>query len=213
MTMTDDMKTKNPKDALHIAVIPDGNRAYSRERGMESWEGYWHGESKIEELLDYINKNYSQIRTISIYALSNENLLKRPIRELKELFKLFTFAFKKVIRLKESKTRVRVIGRRDGLDPKFIKLINSVMDDTKYYTEKTLNVLLNFGEENSIGKDVDLLIRCGKPVQYRTSGFAPHDIRYAELYFLDGVNWGDFSMKNFDDAMKFYYEQIRKFGK
>lgn len=208
--MSDDYN--NRRNNLHIAFIPDGNRRYALERGLKSYEGYWEGEKTFERILEHIYRNYPEIKTVSIYALSNENFLKRPVRELKELFKLFTFAFKKILGAKEKKVRVRIIGKREGLDSNFIKLIDEVMNFTKYYTEKTLNILLNFQKDDSIGKDVDLLIRTGKPVQYRTSGFSPLDIRYAELKFVDGKTWCEFTPEDFDECMRWYYKQQRNFG-
>lgn len=35
----------------HVAIIPDGNRRWARERGLEPWEGHRAGAQVTEQLI------------------------------------------------------------------------------------------------------------------------------------------------------------------
>ena len=58
--------------------------------------------------------------------------------------------------------------------------------------------------------DPDLVIRTGG--RSRLSGYLPWQTVYSEIYFTS-VLWPDFMVEDFDQALKWYREQVRTFGK
>lgn len=58
--------------------------------------------------------------------------------------------------------------------------------------------------------DPDLLIRTGG--EMRLSGFMLWQLEYTELYFTDTL-WPDFSIREFDKAVKDYSKRQRRYGK
>jgi undecaprenyl diphosphate synthase len=58
--------------------------------------------------------------------------------------------------------------------------------------------------------DVDLLIRTGG--EMRISNFLLWQSAYAELYFTEEL-WPDFDRPSLDEALDFYKQRVRRFGK
>jgi len=38
---------------FHVAIIPDGNRRWARERGLKPWEGHEEGAKIFEKLINH----------------------------------------------------------------------------------------------------------------------------------------------------------------
>ena len=72
--------------------------------------------------------------------------------------------------------------------------------------EKLFSSSLQLGDN----PDPDLLIRTGG--ERRISNFLLWNIAYTELYF-DDVLWPEFSKNNIDQAIEFYKERKRRYGK
>ena len=60
-----------------------------------------------------------------------------------------------------------------------------------------------------VKEPLDLIIRTGG--QRRLSNFMLYQACYAEIYFSDTL-WPEFSRKEFDNIMKWYFAQQKKFG-
>jgi len=61
-----------------------------------------------------------------------------------------------------------------------------------------------------VKEPIDLVIRTGG--QRRLSNFMLYQASYAELYFTDTL-WPDFTKKEFDHVIKWYWQQQKNFGK
>jgi undecaprenyl diphosphate synthase len=61
-----------------------------------------------------------------------------------------------------------------------------------------------------VNRPADLIIRTGG--QQRLSNFLLYQAAYAEIYFSDTL-WPDFSKKDFEKILKWFWEQERKFGR
>ena len=69
-----------------LAIIPDGNRRFAKRLMENPWKGHEWGAEKIRKLLDWCSE--VNIRTVTVYVLSLENLESRPEEELKYLLAL-----------------------------------------------------------------------------------------------------------------------------
>jgi tritrans,polycis-undecaprenyl-diphosphate synthase [geranylgeranyl-diphosphate specific] len=99
----------------HVAVIMDGNRRHARSRGLADAEGHLLGSSTLESLLDWCRR--LGIHTLTVYALSTENLGRSP-EEVDTLLSLFARKFDELVRderVHRNRIRVRVVGRTDLL--------------------------------------------------------------------------------------------------
>ena len=79
----------------HIGLIPDGNRRWARERGLEFWEGHREGAGKTELFIEWFI-DHEDISEVTFYGLSEENF-KRSAEELEKLYKLYEDEFTKLI--------------------------------------------------------------------------------------------------------------------
>ena len=217
-----------------IAIVTDGNRRFSKKQGIGLKDAYIKGFDKAEEVFDWCMEIPS-IDTATVYALSTENL-KRNFVELKVLFSLYTEYFKKLAdnqKIHDRQVRVRIIGERDQIQDKaLLDAINYLEESTKNYDKKKLNIALAYGgraelvhaiknidgevTEEAIQKnlyepqDVDLVIRTGGT--QRLSNFLTWQTAYAELFFTDKL-WPELDKETFNEAIKFYEDTKRNFGK
>lgn len=228
--MTDDVITR--KTGIHVGLIPDGNRRYAVENDRPIFEGHIEGAKRIEEFLDWCD-DYPQIKMVSIFALSTENL-NRPPEEVQVLWEVYKDELRKLLknpRIREKKVKVRVFGDHGMWKPDIKEIVKELYNSTKTYSRLALNILLAYGSKFEIKQamketikkpftkldkalyvkePLDLVIRTGR--QHRLSNFMLYQASYAEIYFSDKL-WPEFTREDFEKIMEWYFEQQRKFGK
>ncbi|NIO22497.1 MAG: di-trans,poly-cis-decaprenylcistransferase [Candidatus Aenigmarchaeota archaeon] len=224
---------------IHIALIPDGNRRYAEKLGKPLWYGHYAGAKKIEEFLDWCLE-YDQIKTVSVFALSTENL-NRNKEELEHLWKIYKENLLRTLsseKIRKREIKVNVFGTENVWRSDVRQAARDSMKLTAQYSRKVFNILLSYGSKfeivNAVKKiaekgikktkvveglldkylwvsqPVDLIIRTGN--QQRLSNFMLYQSAYAEIYFSKTM-WPDFTRKEFDKIIKWYFRQQRKFGK
>jgi undecaprenyl diphosphate synthase len=226
--LTDDFKKK--RKSIHIGLIPDGNRRYALSMGKPPFFGHIEGAQRVEDFLEWC-KEYPEIKMVSIFALSTENLNRAP-EEVKVLWKVYKDELYKLVdKAKEENIKVKVVGN-DGLwKPDVKQVAKELVESSKSYSRYILNLMLAYGSKFEIKQAVkatirkpilkldralyvreplDLVIRTGK--QHRLSNFMLYQASYAEIYFSDTM-WPDFRREEFNSIMEWYFEQQRKFGK
>ncbi|MEM2687037.1 MAG: polyprenyl diphosphate synthase, partial [Thermoproteota archaeon] len=118
----------------HVGIIMDGNRRWAESKGLEKYLGHVFGAKKVGEVLKWCYD--LGIKTVTLYVFSTENL-KRPREEVELIFKLFKDKLiemmdKKV--LHESKTRLKVIGRRDLIPMEIMQHVEKIERETEDYS-------------------------------------------------------------------------------
>jgi len=236
--MSDDFIHQN-KDGIHLALIPDGNRRFAEKIGKPVWYGHYIGAKKMQEFIKWCC-DYDEIKTLSIFALSTENL-NRPKEELDHLWRIYKTYLLKAMSSKEIKqhqVKVNVFGAEDVWRSDIKQAARDAMKLTAQYSRKILNILLSYGSRMEIvnaaknmikekvkkskiadvlfdkylwvSQPVDLIIRTGG--QQRLSNFLLYQSAYAEIYFSKTL-WPEFTRKEFDKIMRWYFRQTRKFGR
>jgi undecaprenyl diphosphate synthase len=218
---------------MHVAIIMDGNRRWALSHKLQTFLGHQGGVKSLESIVKACPK--MGIKTLTVYALSSENLVKRSEKEVSDIFQIMT---KAIIEKKESllgnNVRVRVLGRLTGLPAKLQESLSEIVEKTKNCTRSVLQICLNYSGKDEIVQavnhmvankieitpenidkaldypDVDLLIRPGG--EHRLSNFLPYKLTYSELYFTDTL-WPDFDQKELEKAMEWYNARNRRFGK
>ncbi len=135
----------------HIAIIPDGNRRWARERGLNVLVGHEKGIDNIGEVLKWC-KEYG-IRNITMWGFSTENR-GRSREEVEGLMRLFETKLVEVLQKAEKekerekdypKVRIRFLGDIDSLPKNMQHYIKQVEERTRDNDEYFVNFLLNYG--------------------------------------------------------------------
>ena len=138
----------------HIGLIPDGNRRWAKEKGLEPWEGHKRGGEKIELFLDWCAAN-EEVSEVTIYLLSEENF-KRPKKELDKLYELYLKELPKLMDkevVHRDKVRINIISTNPKPIPKtLIWLFHRLEEKTQQYENKILNLLIGYtGQAEILG--------------------------------------------------------------
>lgn len=132
----------------HIAIIMDGNGRWAKKRGLPRSMGHRQGAKTLERVLDYANN--IGIKYLTVYAFSTENW-KRPQAEVDALMELVCEYLGNYDKLLGGRNVVlKIIGTREGLSEKVLKLIDEAEEKSKNNTGATLYIALNYGGREEI---------------------------------------------------------------
>lgn len=136
----------------HLVIIPDGNRRWATERGLEPWEGHEEGAKNTEKLIREAHR--LGVREISFWGSSLENLVKRPVLESKALLRIYETYFKRLLEsddIHKDEVQIRFIGRWEEQFPSSLKkIIHDCIDATKNYNKCFLNFLLAYSGDDDM---------------------------------------------------------------
>ncbi len=136
----------------HIAIIPDGNRRWAKERGLEPWEGHEAGAERMEEIVREGRK--LGIREVSFWGSSIENLSKRPLPEKQALLRIYETQFKKLISDEDvfrDKVRIRCIGHWEEQFPESLKkILKEGIEATKDHDQYFINFFLAYSGDDDM---------------------------------------------------------------
>ena len=141
----------------HIGIIMDGNGRWAKIRGLDRIEGHKAGRDTVREMVEIGTE--IGIDYMTVYAFSTENW-KRPDREVKTLFSLFTDSLRDEIEeLNKNNVNLRIIGSHSRLQQVFIDNFNKVSSITWNNDGLHFNVALNYGGRNEIIEAVNSIIK------------------------------------------------------
>ena len=223
----------------HIAVIMDGNGRWANQRKLPRVEGHRNGVNAVRETIETCAR--MGIEILTLYAFSTENW-NRPRHEVWTLMNLLREYLRSEIEtLRKHRIRLRVIGRREPLDPSLLTELDRAVEATRDGDRMTLNVALNYSGRSEIvdacrrivqdwasGEPVDIdeetlgryLTTADQPdpdLLIRTSGelrisnFLLWQLAYSEIWVTDTL-WPDFGKSELIRALLDYQRRDRRFG-
>lgn len=221
------------KQALHVAIIMDGNGRWAEKRGEKRVKGHEQGAKVVREITEYCAA-HKEIERLTLYAFSTENW-KRPRLEVEFLMKLLEKYLKNELEVYiKNNIRFEPIGDIRAFSASLQKLIKEVKQKTAHCDGLVQSLALNYGSHDEIlravnklrdeKKDitnemlsnaldckhqVDIMIRTGG--DHRISNFLLWQISYAELFFTDTL-WPDFSTNELQNIMEEFTKRERRFG-
>src|SRR6266702_59762 len=161
--MSQDNKIENINLPRHIAIIPDGNRRWAKDIGLDPWMGDKAGAEKLEQLARWAYNN--GIYCLSFWGSSLENLKKRPLREKQELLKIYEEYFKKLIvneDIHSNRVRINVIGKWEQQFPSSLKkIIIEGVEKTAHYDQHELNFFLAYSGDDEMLETVRKIVSSG----------------------------------------------------
>ena len=234
------MSEENLHPLRHIAIIMDGNNRWARSRDLPSIAGHRAGAERLEEIVNACRE--LKLECLTVFAFSSENW-KRPKQEVGGIMSLFATTLKKYRRdLIRQDVRLRVIGRRDRLSDRLVKLIESVEADTaggQYH----LNIAADYGGRWDITHAARILakrVQAGElaaediseellNAQMSLAALPDPDLLIRtgsesrisnfllwQLSYTElhftNCYWPDFDTARFHQAIEEYYQRQRRFG-
>ncbi|MCH8945373.1 MAG: di-trans,poly-cis-decaprenylcistransferase [Nanoarchaeota archaeon] len=222
----------------HVAIIPDGNRRWAKEKGLIATVGHEKSAGYENILSLFSEAKKLNIKYLSVWGFSTENW-KRSKLEVKTIFDLIFDLVKKLKKDSHSnKIRFRFIGRRDRLPRNLLEELKLLEIETKDYKEFNIQLCLDYGGKDEIIRavnkilkdkkeivtekifekyldtfeipDLDLIIRTSG--EKRISGFMPFQSTYSELYFAE-KNFPDFKKEDLREAVNEFSKRKRRFGR
>ena len=233
------MSKLNQNIPTHIAIIMDGNRRWARAHRLADIKGHEAGSEALEKMVEAAEK--LGIKTVTVYALSTENIKARAKREVLGLFNLIRSGYSTRLRkMMQKGVRVTILGELEGL-PETVKRIVSEIRKSYIKNESIkLNIALNYGSKKELVEAIKDIVKKGIDVnkindelvdrhlytngipdpelvirtggRSRLSNFLLWQTAYSEFYFTKTL-WPDFDEKALKRALTWYQEQKRNFGK
>lgn len=226
----------------HVAIIPDGNRRWARERGKDPWEGHREGARNTEALIKAANE--AGVKCLSFWGSSQDNLKKRPMEEKRALLDIYVEYFHRILSsddVHENEARVRVLGEWERQFPDALKkTIRECVESTRRYSKRALNFFLAYNGDREMLSAIRKMLSDGlapdavtpeaikkrlftrdlPPVDYliRTGG-EPH--LSAGFMMWDTANaqlffsekfYPDFGPKDFAEALEEFARRKRRLG-
>ncbi len=221
----------------HIAIIMDGNGRWAKQRGLPRIAGHRAGLKTLRKLVEYAAS--IELNAMTVYAFSKENW-QRPEQEVSMLMELFmTTLQSEIVELHKNNVRLQLIGERTAFSAKLQEAMANAEKLTAENNGLQLNVAINYSgrwdilqacqallaekvdgdlSEADITQylclsdlpEPDLFIRTGG--EQRISNYLLWQLAYTELYFTDAL-WPDFGAAQLDDAILWYQNRERRFGK
>ena len=223
----------------HIAIIMDGNRRWARTRNLPDIKGHEAGSETLEKLVDACEE--FGIKTITVYALSTENIRERAKREVLGLFSLMRKGYhSRLKKMMKKGVRVTILGELEGLPNTIRKIVDQLRKTYLKNESIKLNIALNYGSKKELVKAIKQIVKDGIEIdrineqliekhldtanqpdpdlvirtggRFRLSNFLLWQTAYSEFYFTK-ILWPDFDKKELKKAIVWYQDQKRNFGK
>ncbi|ATU05035.1 di-trans,poly-cis-decaprenylcistransferase [Candidatus Gracilibacteria bacterium HOT-871] len=222
----------------HLGIIMDGNRRWAKEKGFPKFVGHKAGVENIKKIAKLAIKH--NIKMLTIWALSVDNLEKREEEEVKGIIKLINKIEDFLGEMLESDLKLQVIGNIDRLPEKSQTILRDIIEKTKNNVGLILNIALVYGGQDEIVRATkriikagidpdtltreefkkyldtadlpapDLIVRTGGDMRH--SGFLLFDSEYSEYYFTN-TKWPDFGEEELKKAIDSFANSKRNFGK
>lgn len=224
----------------HIAIIPDGNRRWAKQKNLPPFEGHRY---TFDEVLPKLLTKATELgaKYFTFWAMSTENQSKRTKEEVEGLYSLGKLFYKKKLQdLVKNNVKVKFIGNISDLSLDIQTIIKESEEKTKENSKITFIIAVNYGGRDEIIRaikrmrvenineqelteeivsqyldttsipDPDLIIRTGGTM--RMSGFMPWQSEYSELYFSN-LYFPDFTPEELEKAVQEFTNRKRNFGK
>ncbi|MBI4041374.1 MAG: di-trans,poly-cis-decaprenylcistransferase [Deltaproteobacteria bacterium] len=228
----------NPK---HIAIIPDGNGRWAKQRGESRISGHIRGTAVVKDTI--IQAKQLGIPILTFYAFSDENW-KRPQDEIQGLMMLLKeYLISERATLVREKIQLRALGEISKLPPFVLEELQKTIEMTSSFNQMILNFAISYGGRSEIVRAAKLLAKACmagdvKPddiseksfqkhlytadlpdpdLLIRTSGemrisnFLLWQMSYTEIYAPE-VLWPDFNTNEFLKALEVFRLRKRRFG-
>jgi undecaprenyl diphosphate synthase len=129
--------------SLHVAIIMDGNGRWAKRRNLPRVLGHRAGVNALKRTVE--GAADLGVGVMTVFGFSTENW-SRPPQEVSELMGLLkAYLESDLERLAREGVKVRIIGRRTGLAPDVLDVIDRAERRTSHNSDFLLQVAFNYG--------------------------------------------------------------------
>lgn len=225
----------------HVAIIPDGNRRWAKQRGFLSSLGHETGAQRVMDTMRAAKA--IGIRHVTLYSFSTENW-RRSKAEVMAIFRIITrFVTDHRDEMLREGMRLSHIGQLEGCPRSTQRAVQESEEATRNCSDIDLVLALNYGGRDEICRVAQQLAREAQAGQIqpeqidenlfasrldsaawgdpelliRTSGelrisnFLIWQLSYGEIITLDAL-WPDFTPDALLDTIAEYQKRIRREG-
>lgn len=218
--------------AIHLAIIPDGNRRWARAQKLHPWKGHEQAIENFRSITEWCRDD-PRVGILTVWCFSTENWKRNPEEVQKLMAILEQYLQKERKGFMEKNTRFLHSGRKDRLPPSLVSLMEEVENETTDQTDFTLHLAVDYGGKDEVLRaiekmgsdaseeklrshldhpelpDLDLIIRTSG--EQRTSNFFLWQSTYAEWIFSEKL-FPDFTAEDLENAVTDFTERSRRFG-
>ncbi|MBI1406926.1 MAG: di-trans,poly-cis-decaprenylcistransferase [Caulobacter sp.] len=135
-------------EGLHVAIIMDGNGRWAKRRGLPRTLGHREGVKALKRTVEAAPE--IGVSTLTVFGFSTENW-RRPMAEVSELMNLLkAYVESDLARLEREGVKVTILGRRTGLKPDILEIIERAERRTAHNTRFRLQVAFNYGGQADV---------------------------------------------------------------
>jgi short-chain Z-isoprenyl diphosphate synthase len=161
----------------HVAMMIDGNRRWARQLGYDSAaHGHRAGAAKMHEFLRWCDD--IGVKVVSLYLLSNDNLVKRDSKELSDLIEIIAELADELSR--EPRWRVQHVGRSEALPAELARVLADAEERTRTHDGLHINLAVGYGGRGEIVDAVRSIIaahdRSGGSLEELAASLTPEQI-------------------------------------
>ena len=133
---------------MHVAIIMDGNGRWAQQRGLKRTAGHEAGARTVRDIVEAAVR--ADIDVLTLYAFSSDNW-SRPADEVDRVMRLFQrYLQSEAARCVENGVRLSVIGRRDRLTARLLRIIEQTEQLTADGRRLTLQLAVDYSARNAI---------------------------------------------------------------
>ncbi len=131
------------REKLHVAIIMDGNGRWATQRGLPRALGHRAGVAALRRTVE--GAEALNVERLTVFGFSTENW-SRPQSEVSEILGLMKAYFASDLgRLERNGVKVRIVGRRTGLAPDILGIVEEAEARTARNDRFHLQVAFNYG--------------------------------------------------------------------
>lgn len=216
----------------------DGNRRWARSKMLPALAGHKAWADNVVKITDLCSTE--GISHLTLWALSTENLHKRPPEEIEGIIKLVNSIESYLSKMKAENLRFHVIWDISRLPESSQNLLEKVMKETQNNSGIVLTLALIYGGQDEIVRAtkkiiaawinpdnldeqefrkyldtaslpaIDMIIRTGGDIRH--SWFLLYDSAYSEYYFTE-KRWPEFNSEELQKALESFWQSKRNFWK
>ncbi|PIE85146.1 di-trans,poly-cis-decaprenylcistransferase [Candidatus Gracilibacteria bacterium] len=222
----------------HLGIIMDGNRRWAKSKCLPAISGHKAGADNVVKITELAKQK--GIKYLTLWALSTDNLKKRPEKEVRGLIKLINNIEKFLGKMLDGDLKFETIGNINQLPKESQDVLKRVKEKTKDNNGITLIIALVYGGQDEIIRatkkiiasgikaenlskqefrkyldtskfpNPDIIVRTGGDIRH--SGFLLFDSEYSEYYFTE-KKWPEFDENELDKVIEYFNKSKRNFGK